>query len=663
MTSFHASLSRQAKPEPPSTATRSRSVSTNRNHHRPPAGPRGGKKKKSAPTPIGERSLSVEGRVEKVLERKSSAIVGTFHQEKKFRYCVPEDSRHPQSVELNPSSLDDKVQPGDVIVITLEEWNSPRSTPRGHITKILGAPDTPGLDIITIIHKHHLPTEFPESVLQQAASIPSEVIPADIERREDWRDKNVFTIDPFDAKDFDDAIAVRRLEKGGWELAVHIADVSHYVTPGTPLDKEARVRGNSTYLVDRVIPMLPESLSNGLCSLRPNVDRLTRAVIIDFDETGKPLSSRFAAAVVHSKARLTYEEAIAILEPKLGKKPSPKTKSGTPAADQPAWLVEHLHMAWNLAATLWKRRFANGALDLDMPEVKVIVDERGDAVDMVLVEYDESHQLIEEFMLAANESVARITKNRETPSVYRIHEDPDADRLFEFRELARLHGYQIGDLTNRAEIQKLLKMVCGKPEERLIKIGLLKSLKRAAYHSDPLGHYGLAKLDYTHFTSPIRRYADLIVHRVLGNVMYDLHVPHERQIREKTSVPSYAGLLEIAKHISDTERDSAGAEEESKRLKTLEFFSRLVREDSDRSFHAIILEVARIGMFVELEEFFIRGLVRRDDFPKNSDWFFDLQSQRVFGKNPKIDYQTGDEIEVRVTNLDAEKMFLDFEIA
>ena len=298
-----------------------------------------------------------------------------------------------------------------------------------------------------------------------------------------------------------------------------------------------------------------------------------------------------------------------------------------------------------------------------MPEVKILVDKNGKPTDIVEVEYDESHQLIEEFMLAANEAVARTVKYRQLPCVYRIHEDPDDDKLFEFRELARIHGFQIGDLTNREEIQKLLGMVRGKPEEHLIKIGLLKSLKRAAYHADPLGHYGLAKLDYTHFTSPIRRYADLIVHRVLGNVMHDLQPAHERQIQEKTSVPSYPGLLEIAKHISDTERSASAAEEESKKLKMLEFFDGLVREDSDRTFEALILEVSRIGIFIELEHYYVRGLIRKEDLPPNSDWYFDLQSQRVFGKDPKIDHQTGDEIEVRVAKVDFEKMFLNFRLA
>lgn len=617
----------------------------------------------------GEDTLYLEGRVTRVVARKTEAIVGTLHEERRFRYCVPRDELHPRTIELNPSPLDAEANPGDLIVVGLEEWNSPSAMPRGRITRVLGPPGAPGLDILTIIHKYGLPTDFPETVHREAAAVPGEVGSYDVKNREDWRDREVFTIDPIDAKDFDDAIAVRPLENGGWELAVHIADVSHYVRPGSALDKEARQRGNSVYLVDRVIPMLPENLSNGICSLRPDVDRLTRAVIMTFDEEGKQNSARFAAAVIHSAARLAYEEAYQILKPHLvtsSEDQHSRTGNQESAISNrqslPSSLPSHLHTAWDLAATLRERRFKKGALDLDMPEVKVLLDKDGAPVDLVQIAYDESHQLIEEFMLAANESVARAVKNREFPSVYRIHEDPDEDKLFEFRELARIHNYDVGDLSNRAELQKLLKMIRGRPEERLIKIGLLKSLKRAVYHADPVGHYGLATIDYTHFTSPIRRYADLIVHRVLGNLMFERQAKHERRIAEKISVPSYPGLLEIAKHISDTERNAADAEEESKKLKMLEFFAGLARRDSERTFRALILEVSRMGIFVELEDFFLRGLVRREDFPPNGDWFFDLQTQRVYGRSPKVTYRGGDEVDVQVARVDLEKQHLDFRI-
>ena len=314
------------------------------------------------------------------------------------------------------------------------------------------------------------------------------------------RNQFIVTIDPDDARDFDDAIHVEKLANGGWQLGVHIADVAAYVEPGSALDREARRRGNSVYLPDRVIPMLPERLSNGVCSLKPEVDRLTHSVFIQFDKRGVAKSARFARSVIRSAHRLTYKEAYAILT--------------SPPRDR---LGERLHLAWELAALLRRRRFEHGALDLDFPEVKVLIDTHGKPVRLERVENDESHQLIEEFMLAANEAVARELKKRTIPTIYRVHENPDPEKLAEYRELALSFGYKVGDLTHRAELQRLLAEIRGKPEEQALKVGLLKSLKRARYDPQPLGHYGLAKTNYLHFTSPIRRYADLVVHRALGS--------------------------------------------------------------------------------------------------------------------------------------------------
>ena len=293
----------------------------------------------------------------------------------------------------------------------------------------------------------------------------------------------------------------RTLAGGDWELGVHIADVSAYVTPGSALDREALKRGNSVYLADRVIPMLPERLSNGVCSLNPHVVRLTHSAFIHFAKNGAPKSARFASTIIHSAHRLTYKEAYAILQ----KPPNDK-------------LSERLHTAWSLASLLRRRRFAQGSLDLDFPEVKVILDRAtGKPLRLERIENDESHQLIEEFMLAANEAVALELKNRLVPTIYRVHEKPDPDKLAEYRELVLSYGFKAGDLTNRAELQRLLASFRGKPEEQALKIGLLKSLKRARYATQPLGHFGLAKNNYTHFTSPIRRYADLVVHRTLAD--------------------------------------------------------------------------------------------------------------------------------------------------
>ncbi len=643
----------------------------------PPKWHRHVKRKRAQMERLGEEAFSLEGRVLRVLERgrMSSSIIGTCQKRGKFRYCTPQSKVLPQTIELNPSPLDSEAAHGDVILVALDDWPSPDQFPRGHIAEVLGPPDTPGVDILAIIHKHQLPVEFPEDVLVAAGAIAEDIPAAELESREDWRDRDVFTIDPVDARDFDDAICVTPLDAGGWELAVHIADVSHYVEPGEPLDREARRRGNSVYLVDRVLPMLPEKLSNGICSLKAGVERLTRAVIMIFDADGNQTSSRFAATVIRSQARLTYEQAFALLKPHLeGRALSRPPRAGGSGSREAAVMTEHdppsshsafsshLHHAWDLAARLRENRFAKGGLDLDMPEVKVVLDENGKPVDLLRVEYDESHQLIEEFMLAANEAVALIIKNRMQPSVYRVHEDPDAAKLYEFRELARMHQYQIGDLTNRDELQKLLEMIKGQPEERLIKVALLKSLKRAVYHADPLGHYGLAKENYTHFTSPIRRYADLIVHRVLGNIMSETPSAEEAAVPAKVEVPSYSDLVEIARHISDTERAAADAEVESNRLKQLEYFATLAREQSGRTFTALVLEVARLGLFVELEDYFIRGLVKQQDLPSNSDWYFDLHRQRAVGRLPKMEIHSGDRVEVEVANVDFERKFIDFAI-
>src|SRR5213076_2709046 len=319
-----------------------------------------------------------------------------------------------------------------------------------------------------------------------------------IDGREDLRGQFIVTIDPDDARDFDDAIHVEDI-KGGWQLGVHIADVSAYVRPGSALDREAQRRGNSVYLPDRVIPMLPERLSNGVCSLNPHVDRLTHSVFLQFDRNGRVRQTRFVRTVIRSAHRLTYKQAFAILK--------------SSARDE---LSERLHTAWKLAALLRRKRFEHGSLDLDMPEVKVVVDKKGKPIRFERVENDESHQLIEEFMLAANEAVARELKKRAIPTIYRIHENPDPEKLAEYREFVLSFNYNVGDLAHRAEVQRLLAAIRGKPEEQALKIGLLKSLKRARYFPQPLGHYGLAKPNYLHFTSPIRRYADLVVHRALG---------------------------------------------------------------------------------------------------------------------------------------------------
>src|SRR5438046_3887800 len=442
-----------------------------------------------------------EGRVIRILERAHDTIVGTLQHSRNFYYVVPDDPRivHDVYVQVPPRAPLPKVPTrGDKVVVRLEAWESRHVNPEGDVIELLGPASAPGVDMLSIIRKYHLPTDFPRDVLDEVNRISETVDARKLDGREDLRKKFIITIDPDDARDFDDAIQIEKIDNGGWQLGVHIADVAAYVEPGSALDREARRRGNSVYLPDRVIPMLPERLSNGVCSLNPGLDRLTHSVFIHFDKNGVVKSARFARSVIRSAHRLSYKQAFAILS--------------SPPQDR---LGERLHLAWELAALLRRKRFQHGSLDLDFPEVKVLVDKQGHPVRLERIENDESHQLIEEFMLAANEAVARELMKRAVPTIYRVHENPDPEKLADYREFVLSFNYKVGDLTHRTELQRLLASIRGKPEEQALKIALLKSLKRARYAPQPLGHYGLPKANYLHFTSPLPRYAHLVVHRAL----------------------------------------------------------------------------------------------------------------------------------------------------
>src|SRR5438132_2610850 len=533
------------------------------------------------------RTPRAEGRVIRILPRANETIVGTLQQTRNFFYVVPDDPRLVHNIYVQPSSINGR-QPrlSDKVVVRLEAWESRHVNPEGKIIELLGPRTAPGVDILSIVRKYHLPVEFPRAVLEEASAIPETVTADAIDGREDLRSQFILTIDPDDARDFDDAIHVEELPGGSWRLGVHIADVSAYVPPGSALDREARSRGNSVYLPDRVIPMLPERLSNGVCSLNPHVDRLTHSVFLQFDKMGRARSTRFARTVIRSAKRLTYKEAYRLLK--------------NPARDE---LGERLHAAWKLAALLRRKRFEHGALDLDMPEVKVIVDKSGKAVRFERVENDESHQLIEEFMLAANEVVARELKNRGIPTIYRVHENPDPERLAEFREFVLTHGISVGDLTHRREVQRLLDVIRGTAEEHPLKIGLLKSLKRARYAISPLGHYGLAKANYTHFTSPIRPYADLAAHRALAD-----------RNASKKKLTTVEWLSSTAEHISITERNAADAEQDAVKMKKLEFFEAQVRAHRPQVFDAVVIDVRKYGRLVALPALLLSALVQVSTF-------------------------------------------------
>jgi ribonuclease R len=593
-----------------------------------------------------------EGRVIRILERAHDTIVGTLQRSRNFYYVVPDDPRFQHDIYVHPERDQHpgtSANVGDKLVIRLEPWESRHVNPEGEIIEVLGPASAPGIDMLSVIRKYHLPAEFPKDVLDQAERISERINARQLEGREDLRNDFIVTIDPDDARDFDDAIQVEKTNSG-WRLGVHIADVAAYVEPGSALDREARGRGNSVYLPDRVIPMLPQRLSNGVCSLNPAVDRLTHSVFIHFDKHGVVKSARFGRSVIRSAHRLTYKQAYAILT--------------SPPRDR---LGERLHLAWELAALLRRKRFEQGALDLDFPEVKVLVDKQGHPVRLERVENDESHQLIEEFMLAANEAVARELKKRAIPTIYRVHENPDPEKLAEYREFVLSFNYKVGDLTHRAELQRLLASIRGKPEEQALKVALLKSLKRARYLAQPLGHYGLAKANYLHFTSPIRRYADLVVHRSLGRDGTALPSvgtrTTERRSRSDTPYqPDSREMASIAEHLSITERTAADAEIDAAQMKKLEFFQRQLDQRNPQIFRASIVDVRNYGLMVELPDALITGLIHvsslTDDF-----YLFEPARRQLIGRRSRKRFSVGDELSVFVARVDTFKRQVDFAIA
>jgi len=567
------------------------------------------------------------GTVIRVLERKRTRIVGTYRKGTRTLYVIPDDPRMPPEIEVPPPRDVGRLPcVGDKVVVELREWLSTNSNPEGEIIEVLGGADEEGVDMLSVLRQYDLPLHFPKNVLHEGRSFGTDVQAHEIEGRTDCRSHLVITIDPDDAKDFDDAICLERADHDQWKLWVHIADVSHYVKPGAALDDEARKRGNSTYLVDRVIPMLPEALSNELCSLKPNVDRLTKCVEFLISDDGRVLHTKFYQAVIHSKHRFSYKEVFALLQ-----------------QDARNPIEQMLHQAHALAQRIRRHRFKAGSLDLDFPETKIRLDENGRVLRIEKVENDVSHQLIEEYMLLANEAVATRLMSQQQRAIYRVHEEPDEKRLQEYREEVLSHRVACGNLRHRPEVQKLLAALNLLPIGQALKIGFLKSLMRARYAIDPIGHYGLAKAKYTHFTSPIRRYADLVVHRALF---------------QKSHGPTHS-LKQTAEHISDTERNSADAERASKDVKLFAFLKAQLESSEPQRYAGLVTDVRNFGFFVDVPDLGMSGAVPlsllEDDF-----YFYDSTRNHLIGRRSRRIIRLGDRVEVQVAKVDTFKKQVDF---
>ena len=581
-----------------------------------------------------------EGRVTKVIKRSHGSIVGTYRRTRKYGFVIPDDNKLTTDLFI-PDGEDGGAKSGQKVVAKIAQWHDRRSSPEGKIVEILGFPDAPGVDVLSVIKSFDLPTTFPRPVQEEARAIPNTIPATEARRRTDLRQDVCFTIDPDDAKDFDDAVSLRILENNNIELGVHIADVSYYVTPGSPIDREAFSRGTSVYLVDRVVPMLPERLSNEICSLRPNEDRLTFSCMMEVDPHGKVVKHRIVESIIHSKRRFTYQEVQSIIERKTESKHA-----------ETIWVMH------TLSETLMKRRHELGSLNFDLPEVKVELNKDGEPIAIRQRERQASHRLVEEFMLLANqtvtEHVVRIlaSKERTPPFIYRIHEEPNEQKMEDFRKFVKALGHPLNPhkkVTGKLLGDYLLSLK-GKPEEILVEDLMLRSMMKARYATKNAGHFGLAFQNYTHFTSPIRRYADLEVHRLLKEYAERIDF---QQARGKNR-----HLEKISQHVSSREVVALEAERESIKLKKVEYMQRHLGDE----FEGVISGVVAFGIFVEITDLLVEGLVHISDL-EDDYYFHDEKNYQLVGQRSEKTYRLGDSIRVRVVRVDADRRVIDFVLA
>jgi len=581
-------------------------------------------------------SSKAEGEVVRILKRSLKTVVGTVERGKQYSFVVPDDKRIFYDLYV-PKEKTNGAKNGQKVVAKIIEWPQKRRNPVGEIIEILGYPEEPGIDILSIIKKYDLPLDFPEKVQKQVQQIPDEVLDEDLVDREDFRNQKIITIDGEDAKDLDDAVSIE-VTDGGYRLGVHIADVSYYVKEKSPLDIEALKRGCSVYLVDRVIPMLPPKLSNGICSLNPRVDRLTMSVIIDFDKEANIKSYKITPSVIKTCERMTYTQVNKILEDK-----------DQEMINRFKYLLDDLTVMRELAEKLTQKRFARGSLDFDIEEAKVILDENGHPVDVKKEERRIGNRIIEEFMIAANEVVAEHIFWLKIPLIYRIHEDPDDEKIRSLKEFLFSLGYTLKGTQNLKpkSLQQILEKAKGKPEQRLVNTMLLRSLKQARYSGMNSGHFGLASLYYTHFTSPIRRYPDLIVHRILRKQL-------NNEIDEKQEKKLSKMVEKVAKISSERERIAEEAERETVDLKIAEYMASKIGE----TYEAIVSGVTSFGVFVELDNT-VEGLVHVSNM-EDDYYHFNEKTMVLVGERTGRTFRIGDKVKVKVEHVNMAERQIDF---
>lgn len=572
-----------------------------------------------------------EAEVLEVLERMRTQAVGTFQRQGHFAFVVPDDKRVTQDIYV-PEDAFNGASNGDKVVVSIDRFDDRKASPEGRVLQVVGSGSDPAVRVLSLAMSLDVRSGFSQDVIAEAEAVPVKIHPKEVERRVDLRAKPVFTIDPVDAKDFDDAVHVLDLPNGNFEVGVHIADVSHYVRPNTALDREALERGTSVYLVDRVIPMLPEKLSNEVCSLRPEEDKLAFSIIMEVSPQGNVVEYEIAETIIRSHHRFTYEEAQQFIQ------------GGYPEHDY----AEHVVRAARLGRTLTGKRMRAGSVDFDIPEIRVILDDEGRPTEIVRKDRQEANRLIEEFMLLANRTVAEhvgVGRNGK-PFVYRVHDSPDSERMTHLAEYVRAFGHSLTVSNGRVDsrdLNALLKKVKGTPEEPVIEQAALRAMAKAVYSTENIGHYGLGFAHYSHFTSPIRRYPDLMAHRLL------------KQYAQGDGQLETDSLQAKCKHCSEREQIAVEAERQSVKLKQVEY----IREHLGDSFDGVVSGVTKFGVFVELSDLLVEGMVHVRDL--DDDYYeYDEKTYSLVGADTGRTYRLGNRVRVQVAGANLETREVDF---
>jgi len=587
----------------------------------------------------------LEGEVVRILTRANTELVGTFESYESYGFVIVDDKRIVKDIFVPKEAMNGAVD-GQKVVVRIVKYPEGRALAQGEIIEILGHKNDPGVDILSIIRKHRLPEAFPPDVMEEALQVPDTITEEDLKGRRDLRGLRIVTIDGEDAKDLDDAVHVERLPNGGYRLGVHIADVGYYVKENSKLDQEAYNRGCSVYLVDRVIPMLPHRLSNGICSLNPKVDRLTLSCVMEFDDKARLVNHDIFPSVIRTVERMTYTNVRKIL--------TEDDPDHEQVVERYKDLVDDFRLMEELAMKLRAARMQRGAIDFDFPETKIYVDENGKPLQIVKKERSVAEQIIEEFMLAANETVAEHFFWLKVPFLYRIHEDPDSEKMMHFMQFISNLGYVVRGKGNRIHpraLQTLLEEIKDTREETVISTMMLRSMKQAKYDSESRGHFGLATEFYTHFTSPIRRYPDLVIHRIIREVLEG-----GGQLSEAREEYLAGRMQEIADHSSERERIAVEAERDTEALKKAEFMLDKIGEEFD----GIISGVTSFGMFVELDNT-VEGLIRLSYLTDDYYHFHEMHMALIGERTSKV-YRIGDAVRVRVARVNMDEHTVEFDL-